>query len=158
MISSNKNKVIALGLALSLTFLTACGTKQPDKKSAAWNKKEQDRISRMWLPPRSDVCQNFVTIFTTFNLLISQRMGSKTKAEAENTVKQYTSFIAEADMVLTAVIAQSKEKDLKDYAIRFKKFILGLADSKNFSKEKASALMTEAKELIYNPPVDCKNP
>ena len=157
--NSSKNKLIALGMVSAL-LLTGCGksSKDPIRNGSAWTQKQQDRISRMWLPARSTECQNFITIFQNFNTVINERFASSSQTGISQSIKDFKSFVSEADVALTAMASKSESKSIREYSKKFQTWIDGLSKSDNFTQEKANTLMATAKELIYNPPYDCKNP
>ena len=159
MISTSKNKAIAFGAVLSLTaiVLSGCGS-NPTKNSEAWTAKQQKSISNKWLPARSQECQLFINMFQNFNTVISERMSATTNEQASQAIKDFQSFTNEATLALNQEIKLTHSDNIKTYAQRYLKFIGGFSDAKNFDQKKASALLLEAKWLVYNPPTDCVNP
>ena len=157
MISASKVKVIGLGMA-ALLLLTGCGSKNPGTTSDAWTAKQQESISKRWLPARSMECQLFINMFQNFNTVIAERSTATTNAQASQSIADFKSFTNEATLALNQELKVTKSKSVKEYAQRFLKFVQGLADSKNFDQSKAQNLLIEAKWLIYNPPYDCVNP
>ncbi|MEN9735482.1 MAG: hypothetical protein RL129_192 [Actinomycetota bacterium] len=158
--SKSRNKAIILGIiaTLSVSLLTACGAKKVDTNSAAWTQKQQERISRMWLPARSQECQNFITIFQNFNTIINERFASSSQSGVAQSIKDFKSFTSESAIALNQMSTATDSKSIKEYSKKFLAWINGLSKSNEFTKEKAAALLTDGKDLLYNPPYDCKNP
>ena len=160
MLLRGKNKALALGITsiLAISLLSGCGNNKIDKNSPEWTKKQQERISRMWLPARSTECQNFITIFQNFNTIINERLASSSQTGVAQSVKDFKQFTSDTKLILDQMILISESKSIKEYSKKFKIWIDGLANPNDFTKEKASALLGAGKELLYNPPYDCKNP
>ena len=160
MILRGRIRALVLGITsiLALSLLTSCGNNKVDTNSAEWTKKQQERISRMWLPARSTECQNFITIFQNFNTIINERFASSSQSGIAQTVKDFKSFTTETDLILDQMILISESKSIKEYSKKFKSWINGLSNPQDFTKEKASKLLADGKDLLYNPPYDCKNP
>ena len=157
---SKRNGKLAILLAIlstSALILTACG-KNPANSKEAWTAKEQKNISNKWLPARSAECQLFINMFQNFNTVISERMASTNNTQAAQAIKDFQAFTTEANLALTEELKVTKSSNIKTYVTRFQKFITGLTDTKGFTQQKASDLLTEAKWLVYNPPEDCVNP
>ena len=160
MLLRGKNKALALGITsiLAISLLSGCGNNKIDANSPEWTKKQQERISRMWLPARSTECQNFITIFQNFNTIINERLASSSQTGVAQSVKDFKQFTSDTKLILDQMILISESKSIKEYSKKFKIWIDGLANPNDFTKEKASALLGAGKELLYNPPYDCKNP
>ena len=157
MITARKAKVFGLGLT-ALLVLTGCGSSNPSTNSDAWTAKQQNNISKKWLPARSLECQLFVNIFQNFNTVIAERSTATSNVQKSIAIRDFQSFTNEATLALNQELKVTKSKNIKDYTTRFLKFVTGLADSKNFNQGTAQSLLIEAKWLIYNPPYDCANP
>jgi hypothetical protein len=157
MTSGRKVKVIAFGLT-ALLLLTGCGSKSPAKNSDAWTAKQQQNISKMWLPVRSNECQNFVTIFQNFNSIINERFSSSSQSGVAASVRDFKAFTAESKLILQQMEKTSQSKSIREYSTKFISWIDALSVSQQLSQDKAAALLTGGKDLLYNPPYDCKNP
>ena len=112
----------------------------------------------MWLPARSQECQNFITIFQNFNTIINERFASSTQSGVAQSIKDFKSFTSESAIALNQMSTATDSKSIKEYTKKFLTWINGLSKSSEFTKEKAAALLTDGKDLLYNPPYDCKNP
>jgi flagellar hook-associated protein FlgK len=157
MTSGRNVKVIAIGLA-ALLLLTGCGSKSPAKNTEAWTKKQQESISRMWLPARSTECQNFITIFQNFNTIINERFASSSQTGVAASVRDFKTFTKDSKLILEQMALISESKSIKEYSKKFTTWINELSNASQFTQEKAATLLTQGKELLYNPPYDCKNP
>ena len=156
---NSRRKVKIVGLALAtLLLLTGCGGKNPAKNSNAWTAKEQNNISKKWLPARSQECQLFINIFQNFNTVIAEKSTATSNVQKNIADRDFQGFTSQATLALTQEIKITKSNNIKDYAQRYLKFVTNLADTKNFDQKKSESLLMEAKWLLYNPPYDCSNP
>ena len=157
MTSGRKVKIVGLTLA-TLLLLTGCGGKNPAKNSDTWTAKEQNNISKKWLPARSQECQLFINIFQNFNTVIAERSTATSNVQKSMAIRDFQGFTSQATLALNQEIKITKSNNVKEYAQRYLKFVTNLADTKNFDQNKSKNLLMEAKWLLYNPPYDCSNP
>ena len=109
--SGRKVKIVGLALA-TLLLLTGCGGKNPAKNSDAWTAKEQNNISKKWLPARSQECQLFINIFQNFNTVIAERSTATSNVQKSMAIRDFQGFTNQATLALTQEIKITKSNNI----------------------------------------------
>ena len=143
MTSGRKVKIVGLTLA-TLLLLTGCGGKNPAKNSDTWTAKEQNNISKKWLPARSQECQLFINIFQNFNTVIAEQSTATSNVQKSMAIRDFQGFTSQATLALTQEIKITKSNNIKDYAQRYLKFVTNLADTKHFDQDRKSTRLNSS--------------